>query len=212
METTKLINLLAKSLNYTPIVYKQSSYKTEKEGTVKEFIVEHQFTEIQNDSLFFFIPVTHSINGSNILNIRTPYVSGDEPKYRYKDNKLKLYVETNEGTIRALEESDIIPFRMCIIRFRKNGDELIAIVCNSPLYNEASYSKLVVTDCSFINMPIVTDPTTQEEYRLVSIKELNELEKRLEVLEKRIIFGTVDPETALTNSDVGTIYIQYEED
>lgn len=213
MDTNKLIDLLSKSLNYTPVIYNQSSYKQENNDSKLYFIVEHQFTEIQKDSIFLFVPSKHAINGDNYLNIRTPYIANDkDTKYSYKDNILPLYVETNEGFTKKAEAGDIIPFRLCIIRFRTNGDQLIAIVCNSPLYNEAIYNKLTVRECSFKEHPKLIDPETNEEYRLVSIKELEALEERIEALEKRIIFGTEDPETALSSSDTGTIYIQYEED
>ena len=99
---------------------------------------------------------------------------------------------------------------MCIFRFRLSSNE--AILCNSPLYDSAIYSSIQATNATFLNRPVVYDPETMMTYTLISTQEFSDLVGRVEKLEKRIQFGTKEPEEALADLPAGTVYIQYEED
>jgi hypothetical protein len=131
-------------------------------------------------------------------------------KVIYPERTFDIIVEQNDDKPRKAKKGDIIANRMCIFRFRNSSNQVI--LCNSPLYNDAIFSNLKVTNANFINLPTYRDPKSPFlEYTLVTSKELDELKERITKLENRIKFGTEEPEDALQDCPTGTIYIRYEE-
>ena len=212
MTSEELIVLLSKSLNYTPIIYKQSTYLTNQEQNGRNFVLEFKHTDIPDDSLLFFIPAFSSLDPLPTekckLIVRIPKVV--DGTYQYTELILKIIVEQNDDIPRDAKKGDIIANRMCIFRFRLSSNE--AILCNSPLYDSAIYSSIQATNATFLNRPVVYDPETMMTYTLISTQEFSDLVGRVEKLEKRIQFGTKEPEEALADLPAGTVYIQYEED
>ena len=199
MEQELLFKLLERSLNYTPIVYKQSSFNVDREAFDNQYTMEYKFPEIPDDCLLFFTPIM-SCTGASKLNVRTPSVDGTT----YVDHNFDILVETNDGKARATTLGDIIAYRMCFFRFKKGTNKII--LCNSPLYNEAAFSSLTVTNAEFQKVPTVNGEKIAMEKALIA------LEERVFALEKKIKFGTGDPEEALANEPSGTLFIQVEED
>ena len=199
MEQELLFKLLERTLNYTPIVYKQSSFNVDREAFDNQYTMEYKFPEIPDDCLLFFIPIM-SCTGASKINIRTPSADGTT----YVNNNFDILVETNDGKVRAAVLGDIIAYRMCFFRFKKGANKII--LCNSPLYNEAAFSSLTVTNAEFQRVPTVNGEKIAMEKALIA------LEERLFALEKKIKFGVGDPEEALANEPAGTLFIQVEED
>jgi len=211
MDETRLFNLLEKSLHYTPIVYKQTLYSTNQAQFDNKFVLEFKHTDLPDDSILFFVPSISSNDSADCkLIVRIPYVEGTTGKYKYSDTEYDIVVEENDLTMRKAKKGDLLAFRMCMFRFQKSSKR--AILCNSPLYDDAIFNTLKVTDCQFINRPTFVDPGTGVTYTLVTTKEFNELIDRVEKLESRIIYGTEDAEEALKDRPSGTIYIKVEED
>ena len=213
MEQEQLFALLAKSLTYAGIVYKQSTYPTDQSQFDNDFRLEYKHTSIPEDSLLFFVPsVSSNASGACKLTIRVPYVSGqDGTTIRYADDEYSMVVETTDGVYRAAGQGDVIANRMCIFRFDFASKR--AILINSPLYNEAAFSLLTVTDGRFVNRPKVKDPSAVNEYvDVATMGDIATLLARIEALEGKIIFGTEDPDEALADLPTGTVYIQVQED
>lgn len=211
MTDTELLNLVLKALPYTPIVYKQSIYATEQNEFGNNFILEFKYTDIEDDSLLFFLPSVSSNESENCkLTIKIPTVKSDGT-IQYTSKVFAIIVEQNDDLPRPASKGDIIANRMCIFRFRKTKNQVI--LCNSPLYNDAIFSKVKIVNGEFINLPKYLDPENPTiSYTLVSTKELSALEQRVYALEERVKFGVEEPEEALKDLPSGTIYIQYEKD
>ena len=206
----QLLTLLQNTLKYEGIVYNQSSYSTNMESTGTLFTLEYKHTSIPEDSLLFFVPAFSS-SGPSQLKIRVPYKVAGEVDYRYTDKIYDIVVETNNGLTRTVAANDIIAYRMCIFRFKKGSNKII--LCNSPLYDEALFSSLRVTNCEFLNVPtIVNNDNANDIITLTTSKQLLALEERVAALEQKIIFGTEDPDVMLSGKPAGTVYIQIEED
>ena len=188
MENALLLKLLEKSLAYTPIVYKQSSFSTNQEQFDNVYELEIKYTEIPDDCLLFFLPsVSSNESGNCKLKVKIPTVSNNVISYGV--HEYKILVE----------------------QFRKSSDQ--AILINSPLYNDAIFSNIKVTNAEFLNVPVIIDQQNPNiQYTLVTTKELQEIKDDIAMLKGRIIFGTEDPEEALKDSPSGTVYIQHEED
>ena len=213
MSDEKTIELFAKALGYVPIVYKQSIYNIDQEEGGRNFTLEYKYTDIADDSLLFFIPAYSSLEPTDQakckLIIKIPVVVGGV--YEYQTRSLDIIVEQNDNVPRPATRGDIIANRMCIFRFRLSSNE--AILCNSPLYDNAIYSSFQATNAKFLNRPVVVDPEDPfKTYTLVSTQEFNELVEEVNKLKQRIQYGTKSPEEALAGLPSGTIYIQYEED
>ncbi len=199
IDQEKLFKLLEKTLNYTPIVYKQSSFNVNQEAFGTDFRLEYKFTDIPDDCMLFFVPIA-SCTGPSTLNVRTPSVDNN----RYVDHIFEILVETNDGRVRQAKLGDIIAYRMCFFRFRKGTNKII--LCNSPLYNEAAFSSIIAEKAVFNTVPSVGED------KLALQSKVESLESRIEALEKKIKFGTEDPEVALENEPAGTLYIRVGED
>ena len=211
MTDAELFQLLEKSLRYAGIVYSQSLYSTHSNAFDNNFILEYKHQDIPTDSLLFFVPSVSSNGTGCKLTIRIPYTVQGETSIRYRDDVYDIIVEKNDGTTRAAKENDIIAFRLCIFRFRKGTKKII--LCNSPLYDDASYTSLTVTDCKFLNVPEVHNPeSVQEKITLVTSKQFSELQERVAKLEQKFIMGVEDAEEVLADKPAGTVYIKYEDD
>ena len=206
MDASKLLELLEKTLKYTPIVYKQNSTPTNQDTVGTNFTLEYKHTSLPEDGLLFFLPV-YSCKENASLTIKTPRVSNGATVY--DATTYTIEVETNKGITRPTQANDIVAFRMCIFRFKKGSNSIVLI--NSPLYNDARFTNLTVTNASFLSKPTVYDPDDDIEYTLVSSKDLSAIERRLTKVENKVIYGNGDPEEALADRDVGTIYIKVEE-
>lgn len=210
LSNIQIMAMLEKSLKYTPILYRQSTYSIDQNAFGNDYILEYKQTDIPEDSLLFFIPAYSSNDSATCkLTIRVPSVNSSGT-YSYSDIVYDIIVEQNNDMPRKAGQGDIIANRMCIFRFRSITKQVI--LCNSPLYNDAIFSNVKVVNAKFTNMPVYVDPNTNIEYALVSTKELSELKNKVTALENKIKFGTQDPEEALRDLPAGTIYIQHEED
>lgn len=213
MNETQLLNLLEKTLGYEGVVYNQSLYTTDMNAFDNNFIFEYKHTKIPDDSLLFFVPCISSNESGNCkLTIRVPYKQNEsDTTYSYKNEVKNIIVETNNGVTRPAKKNDIIAYRMCIFRFRKGSNNIV--LCNSPLYDDALFSSLKVTDCEFTNVPTVkNNENVQEKITLVTSKELQSALARIQALEEKFVFGTADPEEVSASFPSGTIYIQIEDE
>ena len=199
-EEELLHKLLESSLKYTPIVYQQSSFNVDRNAFGNGYVLEYKFENIPADSLLFFVPIM-SCNGPSTLNVRTPLNNNT-----YKDNVFEVLVETNDGKMRKAQLGDIIAYRMCIFRFKKGTSKIV--LCNSPLYDEAAFSRINVNKAKFDSIPEVGDDGDT----LALQSDFNKALDRIDALEKKFKFGTDDPEDALENEPAGTVYIQIEKD
>lgn len=209
-ELRLIVEQLQKGLAYIPIVYKQSRYTGDQENYNNVFMLEFKQSELPSDSLLFFIPsVSSTNNADSILRIRIPVVENGVTVY--KETDYKIVVEQNDDLPRPAKLGDIIAERMCIFRFRKESKK--AILCNSPLYNDAVYGSIKATDAVFLNPPrVMNNENPSQSFVLIDSKTFNALEERVAKLENRIVYGTQEPEEALADYPAGTVYIQYEKD
>ncbi len=212
MEQAELFALLAKSLLYTPIVYKQSTYTTNQNNFDNVFVLEFKHTELPDDSLLFFVPsVSSNDSGTCTLRIRVPYLPTGSSSYSYEDRNFTIVKETDNGSTAPVSIGDIIANRMCIFRFRKNSNKIILI--NSPLYNAATINDLKATNAEFVNRPVIMNSDNPSSpFIVATTKEVKDLEDRIKKLESKFLFGTEDPEDALSDKETGTVYIQIEKD
>ena len=91
MSQEELFALLAKSLLYTPIVYKQSTYTTNQNNFDNVFVLEFKHTELPDDSLLFFVPsVSSNDSGTCTLRIRVPYLPTGSSSYSYEDRNFTI--------------------------------------------------------------------------------------------------------------------------
>ena len=205
MEQNELLSLLEKTLKYVGIVYNQSLYTTNQNASGTEYVLEYKHTDLPEDGLLFFVPAISS-TGPSTLKIKIP-----TSKDQYASRDFEILVETNNGLTRKVKRNDIIARRMCIFRFRKGTDQIV--LCNSPLYDDALFSSLRVTDCTFVNKPtLVNQENTEKIITLATSEDVASLEERIKALEDKIIYGIEDPETVLADKPSGTIYIQVEKE
>lgn len=210
MTQSEIIAKLSEALNYIPIVYKQSSFYTDRDEYGKEFVLEFKQLSIPDDSLLLFVPSVSSTGDNCKLIVRVPKANS-QGSYEYTNVEFNIIVETNDNLPRPAGRGDIIANRMCIFRFRRTTNE--AILCNSPLYNDAVFNNITVTNAKFINKPEYVNPNNPSlNYVLIASDEYNALLDRVSKLEAKIKFGTLSPEEALADAPSGTIYIQHEED
>lgn len=206
MDQTLLFNLLEKSLKYTPIVHKQINRYADS-STVQKFKIDYSSEELPEDGLIFFVPSLGSLK-ENYLVIRIPTTYQNQTIFT--EINCEIYIETNDGVSRKAGLGDIIAYRMCIFRFVKYSSNVYrAILINSPINNDIRCSNIYSTHAEFGSVPQIT--TTEGSMTLVSSKEFNELKNRLDRIERRLSFGYEDPEIALENLDVGSVYIKLEE-
>jgi len=211
MKQEELFNLLEKTLGYAGIIYKQIKTTTQEEFN-NVFYIEYKFTEIPVDSFLFFEPCVSSNSQRNPkLIIKVPYLeTAISTSYSYREEEYNLVIETNDGTTRAATQGDVIAYRMCVVRFKKNSRD--AILCNSPLYNDAAFSSIKATNAVFTNVPqIKNNSNITEPIYLVTSKQFSELVARVGKLEKLFTFGTADPEEAMVDLPTGSIYIKVED-
>lgn len=212
MTQEELLSLLAKTLRYTPIVYNQSIYTTNRENFDNVFSLEYKHTDLPEDGLLFFVPsISSNSSGNCTLRVRIPYIQSGDSSYSYSNRDYTIVKETNDGVTAMAGLGDIVANRMCIFRFRKNSSQIVLI--NSPLYNSANFSKLKATDAEFINVPTIQNLENPSiPIRLATNEQISMLEQRIAKLEQRIVFGTGEPEEVLADRPAGTLFIQVEED
>lgn len=202
--------LVSTALTFTPILYYQVSYNGSLVGKQGyDYKIERKQDLPNTGCILYVVPLYSSKDHDNTDSTKQATLSIK------RGAQVKVYpieVETNTGITRKVKKGDIIGNRMAMFRFKPGLDK--AILINSPAFNEVGYSKISATDALFINKPRQYVPGVQEQSypTLVSSNEFGELTARVKKLEERTIFGTEDAETALEDSDIGTIYIQVEED
>lgn len=223
MTHEEILQLVSNNLKYNAYVYNQLSTVSSKwEGNYK---IEYLYDKIPDNSLLFMVPKYSSLAvkysedstpaiDANRLTIRyligTKEVEGIK-RGVYEEKTYTIYVESPEGTLTLATKGDIIAHRLAIFRFIQ-GDEDSVILINSPLYNSVSLSTLTVTNkTTFYTRPVIVDKVTGAEIPIASNTDLLALEKRVEALENKFIYGTDDAENVLLDAPVGTIYIQVEE-
>ena len=212
MEQERLLELLAKSLNYAGIVYRQSTYLDDQEELGCKFTLEFKHTDIPEDSLLFFVPSVNSDDsGQCKLAIRVPRVNQETGAITYGERVYDIVVESTDGRYHPAKKNELVANRMCVFRFDFRANR--AILVNSPLYNEAAFDSLTATSAIFSNPPKIMDGSTIGNYVDVATKkDIASLASRIEALENRILFGVDEPEEALADKPTGTIYIQVQED
>lgn len=208
MTQEEILALVSNNLKYSAIVYNQlpTPYTT-WDGNFK---IEYLYEEVPRDSLIFMVPKYSSLDIDNKLTIRYligTYIDNGIKRAKYKDKTYTIYVENSEGNLTKASRGDIVANRLAIFRFLK-GDEDTVFLVNSPLINEASLSRLLVTnDAKFYNIPkLITE--TGDEIPLATNIDLLALANRVTRLENKFIYGTESPEDALKTAEIGTIYIQ----
>lgn len=229
MTQEEILQLISRNTKYNTYVYTQLSTLADKwDGNYK---IEYLYEQIPDNTLIFMVPKYSSLSTvysadstspieANKLTIR--YLIGTREEkdtttgttilkgiYSYKS--YKIYVENPEGTLTLATNGDIIAHRLAMFRFIK-GDNDSVILINSPLYNSVSLSTLTVTNkATFYTRPVLIDTVTKDEIPLATNTDLLALTARVEALENKFQYGTIDPEEALIDAEIGTIYIQVEE-
>ena len=223
MTQEEILQLISRNTKYNTYVYTQLSTLADKwDGDYK---IEYLYEQIPDNTLIFMVPKYSSLStvysedspspvAANTLTIR--YLTGTREEngvlkgvYSYKS--YKIYVENPEGTLTLATNGDIIAHRLAMFRFIQ-GDNDSVILINSPLYNSVSLSTLTVTNkAAFYTRPVLIDSETKDEIPLATNTDLLALTSRVERLENKFQYGTIDPEEALIDAEVGTIYIQVEE-
>jgi hypothetical protein len=221
--TNEILALLANNLKYGAYVYTQlSTPATVWDGDYK---IEFLYEQLPDNCLVFMVPKYSSLStkqtdgtektiNANKLTIKylvsTEIVNGVK-RGKYTSKSYNIYVESPEGILTLATKGDIIANRLAIFRFIK-GDNDSVILVNSPLYNSVSLSTLTVTNkATFFTRPVVVDNATNSEIPLATNTDLRALEERVEKLENKFQYGTKDPEEALLDAEIGTIYIRVEE-
>lgn len=223
MTQEELLQLVANNLKYSAYVYTQLSTPTETwEGDYK---IDYLYEKIPDNCLIFMVPKysslptkrydgTEEVISENKLTVR--YLTGvtivnGVKRGQYTSRSYTIYVENPEGVLTLATKGDIIANRLAIFRFIK-GDEDTVILINSPIYNSVQLSTLSVTNkAAFYRRPVVVDNTTGSEIPVATTTDVNLLEQRIATLESKILYGTEDPEDALIDAPLGTIYIRVEE-
>lgn len=223
MTQNELLQLITNNLRYSAYVYTQLS--TPSTNWNGDYAIEFLYDKLPDNCLVFMVPKYSSLPTSykdgtdrlveaNYLTIK--YLIGTEvingKKYgKYTSTSYKIYVENPEGTLTLATEGDIVANRLAMFRFIK-GDKDSVILINSPLYNSISLSTLSVTNkTTFYTTPVVVDKNSGSEIPLATNSNLLALENRVRKLEEKFQYGTLDPEEALLDAEVGTIYIRVEE-
>lgn len=223
MTQEELLQLVATNLRYSTYVYTQLNSPHETwEGDYK---IEYLYEKLPDNCLIFMVPkfsslATKRVDGSETVidenKLTIKYLIGVEvingAKHgKYSSKSYTIYVENPEGTLTLATKGDIIANRLAIFRFIK-GYENTVVLINSPIYNSVQLSTLLVTNkASFYVRPVIIDNATGSEIPVATTTDVNLLAKRVEELESKIQYGTEDPEDALIDAPLGTIYIQVEE-
>ena len=191
LDQTTLFSLLEDALKYTPVVYNQARYY----GTIDTFDnvyeIEYKYTDLPADGLLFFMPSVSAVEG---------YPCKLKIKKNGAIETYDILVETVEGITRSAERGDILAHRLCF--FRTQLRKKAVILCNSPLFHDATYKEITVRDCKIVNSLTVEGET------VVTQKEYNKLLERVEKLERKFTYGKEEPAQALEGKEVGSIYIQ----
>lgn len=204
MELQALLELLERTLKYTPIVYTQTSSSQEEREAGTSFVLEYKHTSLPDDGLLFFLPLFNCKEDAT-LTVKLPQSAVGNRQYVPKTYTIE--VEANNSTTRRTLEGDIIAYRLCIFRFKPNTNKIVLI--NSPLFMDAKYTNLTVTNATFLNPPKVF--SNDNLYALVDARDFEALKNRVERLENKIIYGNIDAEEALADRESGTIYIKIED-
>lgn len=224
MTQEEILQLVSHNLKYSAYVYNQLSTLADNwDGNYK---IEYLHERIPDNSLIFMVPKYSSLPtvysedsvspiDSNKLTIRyliSTRIDEDGIKRGvYSFKTYKIYVENPEGTLTLATRGDIIAHRLAIFRFIQGDDDSVILI-NSPLYNSVSLSTLTVTNrAAFYTRPVLIDKATGAEIPMATNTDLLALTKRVETLENKFQYGTIDAEEALADAEVGTIYIQVEE-
>lgn len=223
MTEESLLQMISNNLRYGAYVYTQlSTPSTNWQG---DFTIEFLYEKLPDNCLVFMVPKYSSLSTSytdgtdkvidaNKLTIK--YLIGTElingvKHGRYKSTTYNIYVESSEGLLTLATKGDIVANRLAIFRFIK-GDNDSVILINSPLYNSISLSTLSVTNkTTFYTTPVVVDKGSGSEIPLATNSDLLALTERVKKLENKFQYGTLDPEEALVDAEVGTIYVKVEE-
>ena len=212
MTQEEILALMANNLKYSAITYNQ--LHTPHDTWDGDFKIEYLYSEVPRDALIFMVPKYSSIEGENKLTIR--YLVGSFidangiKRAKYKDISYTIYVENSDGNLTQASRGDIVANRLAIFRFLK-GDKDTVFLVNSPLINNVNITTLTVTnEAKFYTVPKVIDSKTGIETPLATNIDLIALTNRVSKLEHKFIYGYIDPEEALADADIGTIYIQTE--
>ena len=213
---------MEKALAYTPIVYNQATYQISERDKGFNYTIEYKQTQFPEDCLLYLDPAYSSQEISDAspqehtLTIKLPKINEEDGTISYAEKfTYPIVVETISDNLpfRPATSGDIIANRMCVFRFKKGFNKVILI--NSPLFNDARYSSIRATNAEFLEKPVIvtTDSNNNEHRTMVATsEEVSALDERLTEWENKINFGTKDPEEALQDAPVGSIYIQLEED
>lgn len=202
---------MANNLKYSAIIYNQ--LHTPYDTWDGNFKIEYLYSEVPRDSLIFMVPKYSSIEGVNKLTIRYLITIIDDngvPRAKYKDTSYTIYVENSDGKLTPASRGDIVANRLAIFRFLKGDNDTVFLV-NSPLINNVSITSLTVTnEATFYSPPKVINSKTGDAIPLATNTDVVALANRVSKLEHKFIYGSLDPEEALKDADIGTIYIQVE--
>lgn len=198
-------------VKYGAVCYTQLKLNNVADGT---FAIRYPYDNLPNNGLLFLVPQFSSVEFQpgkyNKLVIKYPQVKENGVVSYTGSKEYNMIKEDSHGTHSPVTKGDIIANRLAAFRFI-TGDNDTVILVNNPQYNNIQVSTLHVTnDTTFDNIPSVI----KENGNLVQLSTAEEfinLEKRVESLENKIIYGLADADDVLYDAPEGTIYIKIEE-
>jgi len=209
LEELELLQSVSEAFKYVPIIYREVILTSN--GNPSDHYVKHKIGQIDINGLFFFIPLTYDVNGSN----NTQYIKLLQPGegFTLESPNIKTYkvmfertTSTGETVISEAKPYHLKPQRLYMMRLL-NADELIIINYS---YNDLLLAtKLEADIAEFKQVPkVIIDDS---EYSLVKSDDFTSLVERVDALERKILINTQAPEEALANEDDGTIYVKVED-
>ncbi len=206
MEEIQLIkDVLNETQKYVTYIYNQKS-----NDPSYIYTLEVPITRIVPDTIIYYVPIKMSLdiqgNFINILRIK----HGSSVAIDYP-----IYFEDVDGQLKMIQSNAIVPNKTCMFRLQKTAKR--AILINATMEDTAKVKNLVVSNSSYFrNEPrVYTNPlqihATSE--RLVKESEATTIanNQAQAFFNQKFLYGTDDPETALSQAPNDTIYFQLED-
>lgn len=184
---------MSQQLSAIPTFHRQS--RRDAEDICSKFNIDEVITKPSLNSILFILPVQNSAEEDNKLLLN--YLDGSTEEF-------ELYKETLKGSIEKATSNDLVAERTAIIRIEKIYNKRIAVIINSPLYNEAIFNKAYIDIAEFYKIPTVNGK------ELITYDSVEDFDDRIKKLENKFIFGNQEPEEALEGKEIGTIYAKIE--
>lgn len=215
-KTDALHEGLKQMLNYLPMIYNQQRITKEFDGV---FTIKYPYKSIPNNAIIFMLPLYNSIQTDSFNKLTIKYATVVNSEVVYNEEKTyNIMVENIDGTKRPATKGDIVANRLCMFRFITNNNSDI-ILCNTSMHKDISCTSLYVTNkTKFYTPPVVVSGYSASgaeiEDTLALNSTVNNLIKRVELLENKFKVGTTSAEEYFNNNPNtpdGTIYLQLED-